>query len=121
MAGVQEDASELIFGEDLDGNADEDGTTCLCNAEVAMIMNSVKEDAIAKNKDLSHVFMQTDEYVMRFSGTKDPISNSASVEALREALTGFSKERADGGVQKLHSFEIACLANLAPESVWAMF
>ena len=40
MAGVQEDASELIFGEDLDGNADEDGTTCLCNAEVAMMHTS---------------------------------------------------------------------------------
>jgi DNA-directed RNA polymerase II subunit RPB4 len=113
----EEDAAELVFGEDLDGDADEDGTICLSNAEVAIIMDQSKQEAISKSTELSHVFLQTDDYVSRFSGTKDPVSNSASVEALREALGHFRKERAEGEVAKLHSFEIACLANLAPESV----
>ncbi|OQR94079.1 hypothetical protein ACHHYP_01849 [Achlya hypogyna] len=110
-----EDAAELILGEDFQGE------TCLSNAEVAVILEKQKSDYESQEKTLTNVFQKTYSYVQRFSGTKDPVSNQASVTELREALITyeFSREHPDDPSQtveiRLEEFEIACLSNLNPE------
>ncbi|KAL0589679.1 hypothetical protein ABG067_002228 [Albugo candida] len=109
-----EDAAELNLGEDF---RDE---TCLSNAEVAVILEKQKQDYENQEKQLTNVFQKTYSYVQRFSGTKDPVSNQASVTELREALMSlvFNREVDDRVVEiRLEEFEIACLSNLNPEEV----
>ncbi|KAF0695244.1 Aste57867_13936 [Aphanomyces stellatus] len=110
-----EDAAELILGEDFQTE------TCLSNAEVAVILEKQKSDYESSEKPLTAVFQKTYSYVQRFSGTKDPVANQASVTELREALITyeFTRENPDDPQQaievRLEEFEIACLSNLNPE------
>ncbi|OQR90938.1 hypothetical protein THRCLA_09145 [Thraustotheca clavata] len=110
-----EDAAELILGQDFQTE------TCLSNAEVAVILEKQKSDYESQEKTLTSVFQKTYSYVQRFSGTKDPVSNQASVTELREALITyeFTREAPDDPSKtieiRLEEFEIACLSNLNPE------
>ncbi|RHY86739.1 hypothetical protein DYB37_005120 [Aphanomyces astaci] len=110
-----EDAAELNLGEDFQQE------TCLSNAEVAVILEKQKSDYESSEKPLTSVFQKTYSYVQRFSGTKDPVANQASVTELREALITyeFTRESPDDPTQavevRLEEFEIACLSNLNPE------
>ena len=111
---MAENASELQFGgEDLDN--EETGTTCLSNAEVAILLDKQRASLEEQSEEATPVFKQTLEYALRFSGTSDPVSNAPAIEALRDALMNFECERDGGKMEKLHSFEIAALSNLAPE------
>lgn len=105
-----EDAAELNLGDDFRHE------TCLSNAEVAVILEKQKVDYENQEKQLTGVFQKTYSYVQRFSGTKDPVANQASVTELREALMSLIFQR-DGGDVRLEEFEIACLSNLNPEEV----
>jgi DNA-directed RNA polymerase II subunit RPB4 len=110
-----EDAAELLLGEDFTGE------TCLSNAEVAVILEKQKADYENQEKPLTSVFQKTYSYVQRFSGTKDPVANQASVTELREALISYEFNREDPNDPsnpidvRLEEFEIACLSNLNPE------
>ncbi|KAG6975054.1 hypothetical protein JG687_00000030, partial [Phytophthora cactorum] len=109
-----EDAAELNLGDDFRNE------TCLSNAEVAVILEKQKSDYETQEKQLTNVFQKTYSYVQRFSGTKDPVANQASVTELREALMSLAFQReADGDTveYRLEEFEIACLSNLNPEEV----
>ncbi|TMW68627.1 hypothetical protein Poli38472_006095 [Pythium oligandrum] len=109
-----EDAAELNLGDDFRHE------TCLSNAEVAVILEKQKSDYENQEKQLTGVFQKTYSYVQRFSGTKDPVSNQASVTELREALMSLAFQREEDGQVtevRLEEFEIACLSNLNPEEV----
>ncbi|CEG47664.1 dna-directed rna polymerase ii subunit rpb4-like [Plasmopara halstedii] len=109
-----EDAAELNLGDDFRNE------TCLSNAEVAVILEKQKSDYETQEKQLTNVFRKTYSYVQRFSGTKDPVMNQASVTELREALMSlvFQREEDSGTIEyRLEEFEIACLSNLSPEEV----
>ncbi|KAL3666587.1 hypothetical protein V7S43_008214 [Phytophthora oleae] len=60
------------------------------------------------------VFAKTHSYVLRYTGTKDPVSNQASVIELREALQSLSFAH-DDGPHQLEEFEVASLSNLYPD------
>ncbi|CAH0477069.1 unnamed protein product [Peronospora belbahrii] len=109
-----EDAAELNLGVDFRNE------TCLSNAEVAVILEKQKSDYETQEKQLTNVFQKTYSYVQRFSGTKDPVTNQASVTELREALMSLAFQRDEDGETveyRLEEFEIACLSNLNPEEV----
>ncbi|KAJ0408118.1 hypothetical protein P43SY_002088 [Pythium insidiosum] len=109
-----EDAAELNLGDDFRHE------TCLSNAEVAVILEKQKSDYETQEKQLTGVFQKTYSYVQRFSGTKDPVANQASVTELREALMSLAFSREEDGQKtevRLEEFEIACLSNLNPEEV----
>ncbi|DAZ99179.1 TPA: hypothetical protein N0F65_008212 [Lagenidium giganteum] len=109
-----EDAAELNLGDDFRNE------TCLSNAEVAVILEKQKTDYENQEKQLTGVFQKTYSYVQRFSGTKDPVANQASVTELREALMSLAFQREEDGQPtdiRLEEFEIACLSNLNPEEV----
>ncbi|KAK1947882.1 DNA-directed RNA polymerase II subunit 4 [Phytophthora citrophthora] len=109
-----EDAAELNLGDDFRNE------TCLSNAEVAVILEKQKSDYETQEKQLTNVFQKTYSYVQRFSGTKDPVANQASVTELREALMSLAFQREEEGETveyRLEEFEIACLSNLNPEEV----
>ncbi|TDH70631.1 uncharacterized protein CCR75_005098 [Bremia lactucae] len=121
-----EDAAELNLGDDFRNE------TCLSNAEVAVILEKQKSDYETQEKQLTNVFQKTYSYAQRFSGTKDPVANQASVTELREYVANsssivhkvalmslvFQREEDSGMVEyRLEEFEIACLSNLNPEEV----
>jgi DNA-directed RNA polymerase II subunit RPB4 len=112
---LDEDVTELRLGKDFDE------ATALSNAEVAIIMDQYQKHQREDNKEVGHVFDRTLKCAVRFSGTKDPVANIASVTELRSALekARFTVE-AEGGVEEeagLEQYEVVALANLAPESV----
>ena len=113
--GVEtEDAAELNLGDDFRNE------TCLSNAEVAVILEKQKLDYEGQEKSLTSVFQKTHAYVQRFSGTKDPVANQASVTELRESLMNLSFTRTVDGKPteiRLEEFEIASVSNLNPEEV----
>ncbi|RLN94568.1 hypothetical protein BBJ28_00015947 [Nothophytophthora sp. Chile5] len=82
-----EDAAELNLGDDFRNE------TCLSNAEVAVILEKQKSDYETQEKQLTSVFQKTYSYVQRFSGTKDPVTNQASVTELREYVSDASRCR----------------------------
>ena len=88
---------------------------CLTNAEVAIVLNKLKE---AKKGQFDEHFEETLKGVKRFSGTLDPISNETHVRELREALEkeSITVETIDGDFvqQRLTQKEIVALANLKP-------
>ncbi|RLN72039.1 hypothetical protein BBJ28_00006738 [Nothophytophthora sp. Chile5] len=107
-----EDAAELNLGDDFRSE------TCLSNAEVAVILDKQKTDYETQEKQLTR--SKTYSYVQRFSGTKDPVANQASVTELREALMSLLFQREENGEKveyRLEEFEISCLSNLNPEEV----
>lgn len=110
-----EDAAELSLGEDFRNE------TCLSNAEVAVILDKQKSDYESQEKGLTPVFQKTHAYVQRFSGTKDPVANQASVTELRESLMTLTFKRIlDDGKESeigLEEFEIASISNLNPDEV----
>ncbi|KAE9005086.1 hypothetical protein PF010_g6869 [Phytophthora fragariae] len=102
------DAAALNIGEDFEDEV------CLSNAEVAIILEKQKINYVEQKKTFTRAFKKTESYVLRFTGTRDPLVNQASVIELREALQSISFEH-DDEVHRLEEFEIACLSNLNPE------
>ena len=92
----EEDATELRFGKDFD-NAD-----ALLISEVKMLLEHRKAQYENQDDDheLSEVFTKTLDYCQTFS----KYNSKETIQAVRGTLQK----------QKLHKFEIACLANLAP-------
>ncbi|XP_028394234.1 DNA-directed RNA polymerase II subunit RPB4-like [Dendronephthya gigantea] len=96
---VEEDATELQFPKEFE-NAE-----TLLNSEVFMLLEHRKaqsEGAEQDEQELSDVFMKTLEYTQKFSRYK----NRETIASVRSLL----------GKKKLHKFELACLANLCPET-----
>ncbi|KAG7402165.1 RNA polymerase B [Phytophthora boehmeriae] len=108
------DAAELNLGDEFSDDA------CLSNAEVAVILEKQKANYEEQRKLFTSVFKKTHAYVMRFTGTKDPVANQASIMELREALMEVAFQHEENGQSvehRLEEFEIACLSNLNPEEV----
>ncbi|KAG7393666.1 hypothetical protein PHYPSEUDO_004429 [Phytophthora pseudosyringae] len=80
-------AQTLNLGDDLSNDI------CLSNAEVAVVLDKQKVNYVEQKKTFTSVFKKTQSYVMRFTGTKDPVANQASVLELREALQSLSFEQ----------------------------
>ncbi|XP_003386979.1 PREDICTED: DNA-directed RNA polymerase II subunit RPB4-like [Amphimedon queenslandica] len=93
---LQEDATELRFGKDFD-TAD-----ALLVSEVKMLLEHRKaqHESQDDDQDLSEVFTKTLDYCQTFS----KYNSRETISAIRGALQK----------HKLHKFEVACLANLAP-------
>jgi DNA-directed RNA polymerase subunit F len=95
---VEEDATELRFGKDFD-NAD-----ALLISEVKMLLEHRKAQHESQDddddQDLSEVFTKTLDYCQTFS----KYNSRETISAVRGALQK----------HKLHKFEVASLANLAP-------
>ncbi|KAG6609764.1 RNA polymerase II [Phytophthora cinnamomi] len=104
------DAAALNLGDDFEDDV------CLSNAEVAIILEKQKANYLEQKKTFTSAFKKTESYVLRFTGTSDPVVNQASVIELREALQSIWFEH-DEEVHRLEEFEIACLSNLNPEGV----
>ncbi|XP_046851390.1 DNA-directed RNA polymerase II subunit RPB4-like [Xenia sp. Carnegie-2017] len=96
--GGGEDATELQFTKEF-----EDAETLL-NSEVFMLLEHRKKQSEETDdeQELSEVFMKTLQYTEKFSRYK----NRETIASVRSLL----------GKKKLHRFELACLANLCPES-----
>ncbi|XP_077009473.1 DNA-directed RNA polymerase II subunit RPB4-like [Tamandua tetradactyla] len=76
----------------------------LLNSEVHMLLEHRKQqnESAEDERELSEVFMKTLNYTARFSRFK----NRETIASVRSLLLQ----------KKLHKFELACLANLCPES-----
>ena len=94
----EEDATELQFPKEFE-NAE-----TLLNSEVFMLLEHRKgqSDGLDDEQELSQVFMKTLGYTQKFSRYK----NRETIASVRSLL----------GKKKLHKFELACLANLCPET-----
>ncbi|XP_025031125.1 DNA-directed RNA polymerase II subunit RPB4 isoform X2 [Python bivittatus] len=84
---VEEDASQLVFPK-----------------EVHMLLEHRKQqnESVEDEQELSELFMKTLNYTGRFSRFK----NRETIASVRSLLLQ----------KKLHKFELACLANLGPET-----
>ncbi|CAB3987272.1 DNA-directed RNA polymerase II subunit RPB4 [Paramuricea clavata] len=76
----------------------------LLNSEVFMLLEHRKgqSDGPEDEQELSQVFMKTLDHTQKFSRYK----NRETIASVRSLL----------GKKKLHKFELACLANLCPET-----
>ncbi|KAB0381014.1 hypothetical protein FD755_008798 [Muntiacus reevesi] len=76
----------------------------LLNSEVHMLLEHRKQqnESAEDEQELSEVFMKTLNYTARFSRFK----NRETIASVRSLLLQ----------KKLHKFELACLANLCPET-----
>jgi len=92
----EEDASDLKLGEDFAE------AQCLLNSEVAILLESSTQSEQEEETESNPTFVKTFQYVSRFSRFK----NKAAVKEVRTLLTKKS----------LEEFELACLANLCPQS-----
>ncbi|XP_052610879.1 DNA-directed RNA polymerase II subunit RPB4-like [Peromyscus californicus insignis] len=97
-AGDVEDASQLIFPKEFET------AETLLNSEVHMLLEHQKQqnESAEDEQELSEVFMKTLNYTARFSHFK----NRETIASVRSSLVQ----------KKLHKFELACLANLCPET-----
>lgn len=95
---VEEDASQLIFPKEFET------AETLLNSEVHMLLEHRKQqnESAEDEQELSEVFMKTLNYTARFSRFK----NRETIASVRSLLLQ----------KKLHKFELACLANLCPET-----
>jgi len=91
----EEDVALLKLGHDFNN------ARCLLNSEVAILLEHRKERD--RETEMKPMFIKTLDYVEKFSRYK----NKSNVNEIREMLEKF----------ELKSYEIASLANLAPESV----
>lgn len=76
----------------------------LLNSEVYMLLEhrKKKNEAAEEEQELSEVFVKTLDYTQKFNRYK----NRETIAQVRSLL----------GKKKLHKFELACLANLCPET-----
>ncbi|NWH25084.1 RPB4 polymerase, partial [Rostratula benghalensis] len=97
-ADVEEDASQLVFPKEFET------AETLLNSEVHMLLEHRKQqnESAEDEQELSEVFMKTLNYTARFSRFK----NRETIASVRSLLLQ----------KKLHKFELACLANLCPET-----
>uniref|UniRef100_A0A8C5N4B7 DNA-directed RNA polymerase II subunit RPB4 n=1 Tax=Leptobrachium leishanense TaxID=445787 RepID=A0A8C5N4B7_9ANUR len=81
-----------------------DSAETLLNSEVRMLLEHRKQqnESAEEEQELSEVFMKTLNYTIRFSRFK----NRETIASVRSLLLQ----------KKLHRFELACLANLCPET-----
>ncbi|XP_068919436.1 DNA-directed RNA polymerase II subunit RPB4 [Petaurus breviceps papuanus] len=95
---VEEDASQLVFPKEFET------AETLLNSEVHMLLEHRKQqnESAEDEQELSEVFMKTLNYTARFSRFK----NRETIASVRSLLLQ----------KKLHKFELACLANLCPET-----
>ncbi|KAF6016463.1 hypothetical protein EB796_025229 [Bugula neritina] len=95
---VEEDAGELKFPKEFE-NAE-----TLLVSEVHMLLDHRKKqnEEADEEQELSKVFTKTLSYAQRFSKYK----NKETISAVRELLRQ----------KRVHKFELAALANLAPET-----
>ncbi|GAB1301523.1 DNA-directed RNA polymerase II subunit RPB4 [Apodemus speciosus] len=98
---VEEDASQLIFPKEFET------AETLLNSEVHMLLEHRKQqnESAEDEQELSEVFMKTLNYTARFSRFKN-----------RETIASVRSCAHRVGTKKLHKFELACLANLCPET-----
>uniref|UniRef100_A0A8C3I1R9 DNA-directed RNA polymerase II subunit RPB4 n=5 Tax=Durocryptodira TaxID=1579337 RepID=A0A8C3I1R9_CHRPI len=98
VADVEEDASQLVFPKEFET------AETLLNSEVHMLLEHRKQqnESAEDEQELSEVFMKTLNYTARFSRFK----NRETIASVRSLLLQ----------KKLHKFELACLANLCPET-----
>ncbi|XP_048668110.1 DNA-directed RNA polymerase II subunit RPB4 isoform X1 [Marmota marmota marmota] len=109
---VEEDASQLIFPKVFGGHdifvsteiTEFETAETLLNSEVHMLLEHRKQqnESAEDEQELSGVFMKTLNYTSRFSHFK----NRETIASVRSLLLQ----------KKLHKFELACLANLCPET-----
>mmetsp|Transcript_94 Transcript_94/g.175 ORF Transcript_94/g.175 Transcript_94/m.175 type:complete len:138 (-) Transcript_94:165-578(-) len=93
----EEDAAQLKLG------ADFSTAQCMMCSEIEILLKHRQESMEDSEAEVSPVFLQTLEYVQRFSRFK----NRAAVKEIRACLTK----------RMLVEFEIASLCNLGPEEV----
>lgn len=76
----------------------------LLNSEVYMLLEhrKKKNEAAEEEQELSEVFVKTLDYTQKFNRYK----NRETIAQVRSLL----------GKKKLHKYELACLANLCPET-----
>ncbi|XP_031571865.1 DNA-directed RNA polymerase II subunit RPB4-like [Actinia tenebrosa] len=98
LTAEEEDATELQFPKEFE-NAE-----TLLNSEVYMLLEhrKKKNESAEEEQELSEVFVKTLNYTQKFSRYK----NRETIAQVRSLL----------GKKKLHKFELACLANLCPET-----
>uniref|UniRef100_A0A2I3FVX0 DNA-directed RNA polymerase II subunit RPB4 n=1 Tax=Nomascus leucogenys TaxID=61853 RepID=A0A2I3FVX0_NOMLE len=107
---VEEDASQLIFPKEFET------AETLLNSEVHMLLEHRKQqnESAEDEQELSEVFMKTLNYTARFSRFK----NRETIAMLKESF--YYSKPLDNCIlllqKKLHKFELACLANLCPET-----
>ncbi|KAL9971308.1 hypothetical protein ACROYT_G023818 [Oculina patagonica] len=97
-SATEEDATELQFPKEFES------AETLLNSEVYMLLEHRKtqNEGAEEEQELSEVFMKTLNYTQKFSRYK----NRETIAQVRSLL----------GKKKLHKFELACLANLCPET-----
>ncbi|XP_075834990.1 DNA-directed RNA polymerase II subunit RPB4-like isoform X1 [Microtus pennsylvanicus] len=97
-ADIEEDATQLFFLKEFET------VETLLNSEVHMLLEHRKQqiESTEDEQELSEVCMKTLNYTARFSHFK----NRETIASVRSLL--FQK--------KLHKFELACSANLYPET-----
>ncbi|NXI19729.1 RPB4 polymerase, partial [Irena cyanogastra] len=80
----------------------------LLNSEVHMLLEHRKQqnESAEDEQELSEVFMKTLNYTARFSRFK----NRETIASVRRRVGNLLLQK------KLHKFELACLANLCPET-----
>ncbi|NXT00213.1 RPB4 polymerase, partial [Jacana jacana] len=80
----------------------------LLNSEVHMLLEHRKQqnESAEDEQELSEVFMKTLNYTARFSRFK----NRETIASVRRRVQDLLLQK------KLHKFELACLANLCPET-----
>ncbi|KAM4813951.1 DNA-directed RNA polymerase II subunit RPB4-like isoform X1 [Urocitellus parryii] len=95
---VEEDASQLVFPKEFET------AETLLNSEVHMLLEHRKQqsESAEDEQEFSDVYMKTLKYTSRFSHFK----NKETITSVRSLLRQ----------KKLHKFELACLANLCPET-----
>lgn len=95
---TEEDATELQFPKEFES------AETLLNSEVYMLLEHRKtqNEGAEEEQELSEVFMKTLNYTQKFSRYK----NRETIAQVRSLL----------GKKKLHKFELACLANLCPDT-----
>ncbi|NXH39919.1 RPB4 polymerase, partial [Dicaeum eximium] len=101
-ADVEEDASQLVFPKEFET------AETLLNSEVHMLLEHRKQqnESAEDEQELSEVFMKTLNYTARFSRFK----NRETIASVRRRVPNLLLQK------KLHKFELACLANLCPET-----
>ncbi|NWU44880.1 RPB4 polymerase, partial [Hylia prasina] len=101
-ADVEEDASQLVFPKEFET------AETLLNSEVHMLLEHRKQqnESAEDEQELSEVFMKTLNYTARFSRFK----NRETIASVRRPVANLLLQK------KLHKFELACLANLCPET-----
>ncbi|NWW20586.1 RPB4 polymerase, partial [Falcunculus frontatus] len=101
-ADVEEDASQLVFPKEFET------AETLLNSEVHMLLEHRKQqnESAEDEQELSEVFMKTLNYTARFSRFK----NRETIASVRRRVGNLLLQK------KLHKFELACLANLCPET-----